>query len=271
MTLALDFPVRPEVAPLPALQRWLLGLFNLLVLIELGLGLALALDRLSMDVWIACHASVVVLLAMLWRCGRGASLRLMPVGFVAVFFAGPLGAAGHLLLTALLRFHTQQNDLLTQWHAKLAGAKQRDSYQVLFQSIASGRAIGCTTSPTRNFADLAVHGGVEEKQKMLGLIAVKYHPDFLPVLKLALRDREPVVRVQAAAAFSKLRLKFKSQLSQALQTPKVEPFGADHQKLVRDLQDCIDSGFLDGPELKQARQALSQCQSAASPPRARDA
>jgi hypothetical protein len=109
-----------------------------------------------------------------------------------------------------------------------------------------------------------VEGSLVQKQALLGLIGRKYHADYYPHLKLALRSPQAVVRAQAAAVFAKLKEEQKAQLNLSLSKggdaaddPEQHIIGA------RAIVSCAESGFIDPPEAGRARAAVkARCQEA---------
>jgi hypothetical protein len=117
----------------------------------------------------------------------------------------------------------------------------------------------------QNFGMLAKYGSLKEKQALLGVIALKYHPDFFPCLQMALRDEEPTVRAQAAAVYARLQSRYRGLLHEITGRIRQEHGGmsggdelpAHDEECLRILQECVESGFLDSMESKQARLLLA--------------
>jgi len=190
------------------------------------------------------------------------------IGLMSTLLTGPFGAAGSLVTILWLRRTTALKDAaaLQAWYDKLAGREEQDNASEIYASLTEGRAMQPTTKAVPNFSRLLNEAAEEEQHAILGIIGLKYHPHYLPILQQGLSSDTASVRVQAAAVFAKLREAFKeklkSSLSKAKDIGKREP-PSGSLSLTRDLDECLQSGFLDRVELRAGRAALIEsCQQA---------
>lgn len=163
---------------------------------------------------LAGHVGVV--LACGWvlfaRRAAGSDLAFAYLILLLVAIAGP---AGLLPLMASLPFTRMRDDgdAVAAWYDRLARAGKPSTITQTYDRIASGRVHLLDSAPPRNFLDVIKSGGMEERQRALGLIARHFHPDYTPVLEAALRSPEPVVRVQAAAVVARVREDLKARVA----------------------------------------------------------
>ena len=231
--------------------------FLLLAALEVAMAALWFIGLFPLTVAIIAHALILVLMAYVWSRAAPRDLLLIPVGFIAVLFAGPLGAFGVLLLSLLTSFSKQDRDQLGDWYDRLQKSTFRDRETIRYQSIKGGRARSVAPGDTMNFKQIFLTGSAKDKQSVLAIIALKYIPEFYPVLQIALRDDEPTIRVQAAATFAKLRMKFKTRLLSVLPDNEEATLqtGSTGQRITT-VHACVCSQFLDQGELSQAHEAV---------------
>jgi hypothetical protein len=115
------------------------------------------------------------------------------------------GALGGLLIGWLSRRGADDDVRLQRWYDRIALSTETSAMSRLSDHIMTGRALDTSLDPPTPFVALIVSGTLVEQQSILGLIARKFHPDYLPALQVALISDEPVIRVQAAAVAAKIR------------------------------------------------------------------
>lgn len=174
----------------------------------------LALSQTAMPMLLASHVLVVVLLGMI-LFSKNLKERDMAVPaavWLAVAVAGPAGAAAALAAFTFEGSAGAGPKVLKRWYARLTGAGKPSPEAVIFDRIASGRVPNLDAPAPKNFLEVVNNGSLEERQKALGLIARRFHPDYTPVLEAALNSPEPVVRVQAAAVVARVRDNLKATI-----------------------------------------------------------
>jgi hypothetical protein len=192
---------------------------------------------------------------------------LWSIGMLAVFLAGPIGALGVLGLTASLKFASLSGDVLNEWYKRVSGQISADAASLIHDAILTDRAIKPRSDGFSQFLNLMRNGSLSEKQALLGLIGLKYHDDYFPVLGMALRSPEASVRAQAAAVFVKLKEQFKSRLDQALdEAGRRAGDDASSETMVwlaGEILTCAQSGFIDVSQARDGRKvAKSLCKAA---------
>ena len=240
------------------------SLFLLLACAEIWLGYLWHGQQLTASSLLAVHCLIVLLMGLIWQHATCTDQRIMPIGIIGIFFTGPFGAAGCILLALVLGLKKPETKLLDHWYRRLSQSTQRNQENLLYRSIIAGRApksgqaVKGDLSPSAitSFYTIMEYGTLEQKQKLLGIIALKYHPEFLPLLKLALQDSDPTMRAQAAAVNTKLYMQYKGQFAKA---NTLATSGQQSQYTsARDLRACMKSGFLSKGELATARTLLKQ-------------
>ena len=240
------------------------SLFLLLACAEIWLGYLWYEEQLTASLLLSAHCLIVLSMGLVWQHVTSTNQRVIPIGIIAIFFTGPFGAAGVLLLALVLGLKKPETTLLDEWYQRLSQSTRRNQENLLYRSIIAGRAPksghaakdNLSPSSITSFYAIMEYGTLVQKQKLLGIIALKYHPDFFPLLTVALHDSDPTVRAQAAAVNTKLYVQYKAQLAKANSLAT-----SDQQSqlaLSRDLRACIKSGFLSKGELATARTLLKQ-------------
>ena len=231
-------------------------MFCFAVLLAEGLLVLLALAGKLPLIWLlVLHAGVVGALAVVldWRERRKADARLITIALVTVAITGPLGALLTAILGLALMAISVDGAILRRWYDRIVGEKSDDDADLLYEQIVSGRTLNPHVDAGARFAAIMRNGPLEEKQRILGLIAQKYHPEFLGLLKAAMRSPDPPLRVQAAAVAARLQGDERARLkaiSAACEGAMTEA-GAASELCLR-LERQIDSGLLDEQDRSHA-------------------
>ena len=178
---------------------------------------------------------------------------------LATAVAGPVGTLASLILVAAARPRSDPNSLIADWHARIALSAEIDPVTALCDNVTSGRTMNLAAPPPSIFLDVITHGAVGDQQTALGLIARRFHPDYLPALSQALKSAEPVVRVQAAAVAARIRDQLASRVRELVQVVETASPGTEARVAAarRTLQKALASGLLDEAERRRAEAALS--------------
>lgn len=187
------------------------------------------------------HVLVVTACALVlfFRRAPDADLAVAFIATMLIAIAGPAGALPLLASLPFVSLRQHASDAVEAWYERLARAGKPSATTETYERIVSGRVQRLDDAPPADFLDVIRNGGMEERQRALGLIARHFHPDYAPVLEAALRSPEPVVRVQAAAVVARVREDLKVRVAR-LSSPASRDFEqalADAGEL-RSLQDC---------------------------------
>ena len=210
-----------------ALEIGLLALAALGVLTPIGVALGHGLICSAMLIWFWHH-----------RASAGLGVTTY-IAILATLAAGPFGAVGALLLPWLTRRSVDNTELLKSWYERIALSAATDPLTHQSDQISIGRSADLHAPMPAAFADLFATGSVADRQSALGMIARKFHPDYLPALRTALSSPDAIVRVQAAAVAARIR-------------PELE-------KRVADLTALIEQGTAPSADVARAATCLERC------------
>jgi hypothetical protein len=146
---------------------------------------------------------------------------------------------------------------LSDWYERIAFSTETNAMSRLSDHVLTGRAIDLDLEPARPFAELIESGSVADKQSILGLIARKFHPDYLPALQRALVSDEPVIRVQAAAVAAKIR----ADMPALVKVMLVEAADANADldrvaQIIGEARACLLSGLLEAKDADQVSRVV---------------
>lgn len=233
---------------------------------ELALALLPGMAGAPFAVALGLHFVLIsVLSAVLYRRrSTDADLSAPLITLIATSTAGPIGAVLSLVALVWLARPAQPSALLQAWYDRIALSTTVDPETQLSDRVASGRILDTQAPPPQALVATIRNGTLAERQAALGLIARFFHMNYLAALADALRSEVPVIRVQAAAVASRIRPRLAQEVERrmiaAADVLRDRP-GSDaaHRSdvalclhLIRELDQAIASGLLDGPRAKAA-------------------
>lgn len=203
MTAATGAPGDPVPSPRPVL-----GPATALAAVLAGVADAVAWGgwfdgRWSPGTAVALHAVVVAAVAgAAWRCAGRSDATALGLGFLAVSVGGlgPIGAVGLLAAAGLNAWFRRNAQPFHVWFESLFPDLTLAPEQILADRIRAGREDGAVQAGVAPFIDVLRLGTREQKEAVIGMLARHFTPAFAPVLRLALADETPSIRVQAATA-----------------------------------------------------------------------
>lgn len=199
-------------------------------------------------VFLSGHLGIVAMLAF-WvaavgRAGWNTALPLLMA--IAVCATGPIGAVAALVTLALSRSRPEDHLLLQAWYERIALAVDTDEITQLYDRVATGRTADLSSVSAQSFSAIIQTGSLSARQSALGVIARSFHPDYLPALMLALKSEEPVIRVQAAAVATRVRVDLRRLVDRYASGDYEGPPGSPASLgAASQLRACIASGLLD--------------------------
>jgi hypothetical protein len=101
---------------------------------------------------------------------------------------------------------------LQHWYNYIAGVDERTPMQETYTELTSERLSTDFSAPVPRFDPILSGTSLAQQQRVLGLIGRNYHSDFHASLKKALRNRNILIRAQAAAIASLLAPDDKTRL-----------------------------------------------------------
>jgi hypothetical protein len=168
----------------------------------------------SFWLFMAGHLIVLVIpagyLAMRGRAGGDVTVPLLLL--IGTFATGPVGAFGCAAMALGLWLRRPSPARLQDWYDYIAGVVARSRLNRIYDELISGRMPSDHTADVPRFRPLLHGASVEEQQSVLGVIGRRYHADFRPVLRNALRNKNGFIRAQAAAVASRLSIEEKHRL-----------------------------------------------------------
>jgi hypothetical protein len=142
----------------------------------------------------------------LFRAGeRRLELFLLTLSVVAL---GPLGAAGAIMMILMRDINNRFATPFDHWYTSLFPWLEKDKVSELYEMIA-WRGVGpASRSTVTSFRDVLTFGTVKQKQAVLTMVSDRFQSEFSPILRLALNDSEPAIRVQAASVVARIESDF---------------------------------------------------------------
>jgi hypothetical protein len=177
--------------------------------------LVLAMSPLaSFPAFIALYAASLSVPGMFltMRLRRNGELTIPVLLMVTSFACGPLGGVGCACMALALRRRRPSPSRLQHWYEYIAGVVARDRIARIYEELSSGRLPSDPASEVPRFRPILHGASTEEQQRVLGVIGRRYHADFRPALRDALRNKNGFIRAQAAAVASRLDIEEKKNL-----------------------------------------------------------
>ncbi len=230
------------------------GLLLAAIAVLSGLGHAVVLHSIGVNAWALAivHAGMVVMSALVLhgavRNGQDVSVPLL--GVLAGAAIGPIGLAGAVVVGKLQS--TSELELLDAWYDRISQATAVDPVARLSDDVSVGRSVNLTGAMPASFVATVEEGSLEERQAILGIIARRFHSDYIPVLRSALRSSDPVVRVQAAAVAARIRPDIGRQFQQCIEELSLATAsGSGALALLQKIEAYVTSGLLDESDRKR--------------------
>jgi hypothetical protein len=165
-------------------------------------------------VFVALHLGTLAVPAavLIMRRRRGGDRTVPVLLLIATLAAGPVGALGCTAMALALRLRLPSQARLDDWYDYIAGIVARSHVARIYDELVSGRLPTDPTAQVPRFRPLLHRASVDEQQRILGVIGRRYHADFRPALRNALRNKNGFIRAQAAAVASRLSIEEKRRL-----------------------------------------------------------
>ena len=180
-----------------------LSIVALVVSDNIGIGAAVLLH-------LGVLAVPVLFLVYSIHCGR--DLTVATLLSVGTLVAGPIGAVGSLAVAVGWWCRRPDSVRLRDWYDSIAGVVVRGDAGRIHDDVTSGRLSADPAASVDRLALVLSGASVEEQQRVVGVIGRQYHGDLRQLLRRALRNRNPMIRGQAAAVASRLDLDEKNRL-----------------------------------------------------------
>ena len=216
----------------------------LLAIADLLLVRAWVQENISSLIVILGHvAAVVVLGGLKLASKREDRERTLGTALFAILL-GPLGGV-MLLLVELGKSMT-----LLSISPTSTSAAAPSRAEVIHAQIVQGRRRHSDSSLPEDFIEVFSTGTLRRKQSAIAAISQSYKPEMLPALKIALASELPMIRVQAAAVFAKLRGTFDARAKALRALASSGPLSPEH---AAEAEIVAASGFLDADTAAELR------------------
>jgi polysaccharide biosynthesis protein PelE len=240
--------LQQQVSESPAWDWHFFGI----TLFSLFLELLLVLSICWNPRWIGWGMIVHILWAVVlggwaYRAPRAVKDRRFP-WLLALWtpLTGPIGAGGCLLTLFLACRYRRAATRFEDWYASLFPELEMRHPQLLVETIERSGSAGSPMAEVLPFTDVLSFGTKEEKLEAIIRMTRKFQPGFAPLLKQALNDPINAVRVQAAAAITKIENDFLNESERLAREAKERP---DDPDLLREIGRYCDNyaftGLLD--------------------------
>jgi hypothetical protein len=215
---------------------------------EIGLVVAGALHAAPIGSLIVAHGVIgLLLVAGCWpRSSRSRRNPEFLLFIVCIVMMGPLGPFGTALTIALRRRFSHSATSFTEWYAELFPEVVVSRAQALYRLIVLRGGGPPNRSTVGPFLDVMALGAVEQKRAVIAMIAGEFQPLFAPVLRSALNDADPAIRVQAASAVAHIDAGFVNRTMTLQARCAAHPDDGDAiLELARHREAYAESGLLD--------------------------
>ena len=153
---------------------------------------------------LATATLIVPIVFLSTRLRRGGELTIPVLLTVTSLTCGPIAGLGCVYLANRLRCESPTPDRLRSWYEYIAGVVARDRIVHLYDDLNSGRLPHPSGAEVPRFRPILHGTSTDEQQRVLGVLGRRYHADFRPALRDALRNKNSFIRAQAAAVASRL-------------------------------------------------------------------
>ena len=168
----------------------------------------------SLPLVLLLHLAVLAIptALLITRARRDEDLTLPVLLLIVTCATGPIGAIGCAAMALSLWSRQPSPARLQQWYDYISGVVERGRVAHLYDELISDRLPSDPEAKVPRFTPILQSSSLEEQQRVLGVIGRRYHADFRPVLRKALRNKNGFIRAQAAAIASRLSAEEKNSL-----------------------------------------------------------
>lgn len=224
------------------------GLFDAILI---GAGLA---GIFAAPAAVGLHIVLVLLLVLTlsskWL-DAGGDIALF--AFTGTIFAGPLAAFAALRIAGAFSAGEERRK-----PPNSDGLAADSDVEHLTATLRMTRAISADAAAPPSFLDIIRRGPLEQRLAVLAVVARNYHPEHRRLVDFALRSDSGSLRAQAAALMVSLSSRYRRRVQAALE--KAHGGAEDIAACVRELDECLRSGFLEPQQEAAARDAaMSLC------------
>jgi hypothetical protein len=165
-------------------------------------------------IFLLLHLAVLALPAWILkrRIEQQRDLTIPVLLVISTAGAGALGAIGCAAMGFLLWCRRPTPWRLQHWYDYISGVVRRRRVAHLYDELVSGRLPSDPAAKVPRFNPILHDTSLDDQQRVLSVIGRRYHPDFRPTLRKAIRHKNGFIRAQAAAVASRLNPEERARL-----------------------------------------------------------
>lgn len=190
----------------------LIGLFSAIA--ECVLFTLLVKDIIGIFLTLVGHFLLIAALCLwvLRRYHKHSGLRIALLLTLSTCFLGPFGAIGTFISVIMFIVFQRSSQSFMEWYKSIFPDEVVVSFDELYLNLKSGRERADEAGTVSSFIDIISKGNTKQKQAAIQIMTHNFHPSFAVALRTALKDMDPVVRVQAASAVAAIERKYVNKL-----------------------------------------------------------
>lgn len=202
----------------------------LVFVVQLWASALLLRDQLPGLYAVFVHLASVALLAV-WVFRRTSGSRRRNLGLISlisVALLGPIGALGALVSACVILFSWGKESSFEKWYEQtvLDPLERLDRNADTLEKF-SRSTVRAASSRAKSFHDVLDHGDYESKQKILAHVGSRYRAEYASIVRRALADSDPSMRVRAATVMEKIDSSFARELVKREAARRLSPNDAD--------------------------------------------
>lgn len=173
---------------------------------------------------------------------------------LATVTLGPVGALG-VVLSCVVRNVTDRNAVsFDEWYRQLFPEEDEVDELRAVEKMAENVIAGDGRVSIGPLLDVLSHGTRPQKQVAIGVFTRQFHPAFAPALRMALRDADSAIRVQAATSMTLIENNFLERATELERASAEMPASPERIKAVaKHHDDYAHTGVLDPLRERRSR------------------
>ncbi|MBF0379699.1 MAG: hypothetical protein HQL69_01700 [Magnetococcales bacterium] len=194
-------------------------MMNVVALVLLG-SIACVLDlfvvylldtkQITLIWFLFLHLGVVLvfLLPAIYFFKKGRESKQWFLITISTAFLGPLGVVGSLFCMFVYLVVRHSSTPFEKWYTQIFPERELVEHDQLFAKLERVHSNQGQVENIVPFQEVFSFGSLIQKQTAIALITKRFHPAFSTILKMAVRDENNAIRVQAASAIAHIENQF---------------------------------------------------------------
>lgn len=167
---------------------------------------------------------------------------------------GPFGSLISFITLIAYQYYRKRSGSFIEWFATLFPEDKVNESNALYERIIFGLDNHNSKVHIEPFQDILSYGTLKQKQMALMKITRYFRPQFAPILRQALEDKEAAIRVQAATIMAKIERDFTKKYMLLEREVQEDSANVNTMMLFAELCDeYAHSGLLDEDSEKKSR------------------